>query len=410
MIRRLQGKFILAAASAILIVLFMVIGLINSIVSFNTYTGIYAMIDYIIDNSGEIPNYIKDKSSGSSYHNSITEESPFETRYFTILYSSKGLVEDIDIEHIAAVTKKEAKEYADEVIDVRAKRGMYKDGEHHYVYKVQSVKGNKSLIVFLDCNSEIRSLRQIESTSVIIGIFSFVLFMLFIILLSGRIMRPFAENYYKQKMFITNAGHELKTPLAIISANTEVIEMVNGKTEWTESIMNQVDRLSGLIGRLIILSRADEQEKLVMTEIDVSKLAENNVNSFKTLAEKDGKVLLADIAEDVKITGDEKTINELISILLDNAIKYCDDKGTIGLEVKYKLKKCQIVVSNDYENGDNIDYTKFFDRFYREDESHNSEKKGYGIGLSMAENIVKSHKGKISANYKNKVISFTCTI
>ena len=215
-----------------------------------------------------------------------------------------------------------------------------------------------------------------------------------------------------QKRFITNAGHELKTPLAIISANAEVLEMVNGKNEWTDSILNQTKRLSVLIGNLISLAKMDEKQDLVFSKINVSPIVSETVDGFKPLCETDGKSMTSEIEEDVIIKTNEQIFRELVNILTDNAVKYCDDGGEVHVELSHSLghRGAKLIVTNTYAEGKNVDTSKFFERFYREDTSHNSEKKGYGIGLSMAEEIVKQHKGHIKAEYKNGNIFFIVTI
>ena len=220
---------------------------------------------------------------------------------------------------------------------------------------------------------------------------------------------PFMENYRNQKAFITNAGHELKTPLAIIAANNELCEMIGGENEWTKSTKEQVERMTDLINRLVVLSRFEEKSNVIEKNINFSDIVTKSSKSFKSLAIKGGKNFESDIQNDICISGDDGAIYELANILIDNANKYCDEGGTIGVKLMVHgitFKKAKLVVSNTYKDGKNVDYSKFFDRFYREDKSHNSSVSGYGVGLSIAANIVKRHKGKIHISYKNDTICF----
>jgi signal transduction histidine kinase len=212
-----------------------------------------------------------------------------------------------------------------------------------------------------------------------------------------------------QKRFITNAGHELKTPIAIISTNTEAIEMINGKNQWTESILKQVQRLSNLINDLIILAKRGEgsHADLVVEKIDLSETVAGIAGTFRQMAEDQGKNLLCHIAPQVYIKSDTKCVYELINILVDNAIKYCDDGGSIDISlVKSKKKIADIVISNTYADGADTDYSRFFERFYRGDISHDSKKSGYGIGLSIAEELTQLLKGKINVSYTDGKIAF----
>jgi hypothetical protein len=222
-----------------------------------------------------------------------------------------------------------------------------------------------------------------------------------------RVVRPYIKNSEAQKEFVTNASHELKTPLAVISANTEVIEMMNGKSEWTDSTVKQVNRLSELISQLVVLSKLEEKQDIVLSDVNMSEETNSVMSSFKAIAETKEITLKTDIADDVHVQADQKGLHELVNILMDNAVKYCDEKGTVSVSLSRKGKNAVFIVSNDYSAGEGVDYKQFFERFYREDKSHNSEKKGYGIGLSMAESLVRMFKGKISVNYKKPVISFT---
>ena len=186
--------------------------------------------------------------------------------------------------------------------------------------------------------------------------------------------------------------------------------MMNGKSEWTESTVKQVNRMSELISQLVVLSRLEESVDLVLTDVNMSEEAKKSIENYKTVAETKGLTLNSEIADDICVSADEKGIFELINILLDNAVKYCDENGEIKITLDKKGRNAVLKVENDYAEGDGVDYKRFFDRFYREDQSHNSEKKGYGIGLSMAESLVRMFKGKIHVSYKKPKICFTITI
>lgn len=159
-------------------------------------------------------------------------------------------------------------------------------------------------------------------------------------------IRPFAENIERQKRFLTDVSHELKTPLGIISANTGVLELTKGKDEWTESIRNQVKRLDSLIKDLIELSKSEEYVKeSEFTEFSVSQIAETNADSFRTLAQMQGKQLNAEIEPGVCMRGQEDSIIRLMTILLDNGVKYCDPSGTVELRLRQKGRQVVLQVA-----------------------------------------------------------------
>ena len=243
------------------------------------------------------------------------------------------------------------------------------------------------------------------------GLWSFVLllYVLLMIHFSKKLVQPFIENDERQKRFITNASHELKTPLAVISANNEMTEAVSGKTKWTESTGRQVKRLQSLIEDLVVLTRLDEMAEIALTDIDCSALVLETAESFRDVIESSGRTYRCEIEPNIHVQGEQRAIQQLTSILLDNAAKYCDEGGTITVKLsgKSKGKGAVCSISNTYAAGANEDTSRFFERFYRQDESHNSGKSGFGIGLSMAKEITERLKGRIRASYSNQTISFT---
>jgi signal transduction histidine kinase len=203
-------------------------------------------------------------------------------------------------------------------------------------------------------------------------------------------IQPEVESDRRQKEFITNASHELKTPLAVIKADAEYLEILNGENEWTKAIMNQTDRMNGLIQNLVMISKCDEAEAEAITDVNVSKVISEIIEPFMGLAEREKKTVKMHVASNVIFRFEANQIRMLTSILVDNAIKYCDDEGTIEIYLSQKkpYKPVTFSISNTYAEGKDVDYSKFFERFFRQDESHTIEGKGgYGIGLSVAESI-----------------------
>ncbi len=269
------------------------------------------------------------------------------------------------------------------------------------------------ITVFLDYSQQVNTNNAVIRMTVLICASGFLITLVLVILFSGRMIRPEIKNARRQKQFITNASHELKTPLAVIRANTEIEEMMNGESEWTQSTMRQVDRLSGLIQNLVMITRAEETEdRSVLSRIDVSAAVEESVRPVASLAQQEKKELVRQISPDVKMVADGSKIRQLTTLLIDNAFKYCDEGGTVSvsLDTQKKGKLIRLVVSNNFADGANVNYSKFFERFYRQDQAHNVDAGGYGIGLSIAESIVHSYNGTIDASWKDGIISFTCLL
>ena len=260
--------------------------------------------------------------------------------------------------------------------------------------KAETNVGN--LILFLNCQRELDSQHSFEKNSLLISIGVIASVFVLIVLISKRVIAPIQETYIKQKQFITGASHELKTPLAIISSNADVLEMMNGDSKWTQNIHNQVDRLTSLVNSLVVFSRMEEKDTIERTRFDLTNALESRIEDFNELANFQKKNIITDIDPDLYYFGEEASIVQLMDILLENAIKYAPEDSGISVSLKKNRKYAILKVSNKatVQKGD---LSKVFDRFYRLDESRNSAIKGYGIGLSMAQLIAEKHKETIRA-------------
>lgn len=408
MIRRLQYRFIAVAMGSLLLVMMIVLGTINFVNFYTITQSVYAKLEYLTENNYAIKS---GTISGDFADGSWNDEFPYETRYFSIALSDDGDVIGMDLDHIAAINSKNALKLVEKISINKDTFGHVSTGRRIYAYQKSVTSDNITILVFLDCTDEFSTANNVITLCMTIGLISYIAVFILVSIASKSVVQPTIDNIEKQKQFITNAGHELKTPLAIISANTEVLQMMSGENEWTKSTMNQVKRMSALVNNLIRLARMEERgENLVINDFNISELAEELADSFIAVAENEGKHITTSITENLEVSSDRNFIHELISILIDNAVKYCDESGEINISLQPTLKSVKLIVTNDYEEGESIDYRRFFERFYRADTSHNSNKGGYGIGLSMAQEITSQIKGKISAEWKKGKISFIVVI
>jgi len=326
-------------------------------------------------------------------HMGFSKETPFETRYFTVTFDSNGNVSDCDTGKIAAIDEDSAKEYASEVYTSGKTTGF----SDIYRYRVTETEDG-TMIVFVDCRQEIVTVKNFAVNSFGISTLGLAAVFALVVFFSKLVFRPVAESYKKQKQFITDASHELKTPLTIIDANTEILEMDNGESQWTKSIRNQVRRLTVMTQQLITLSKLDEGEvNGEKTKFSLSDALVDCVQPFETPAMMQNKTIETDIADGIMLNGEEKTIRQLFDILLDNAVKYSTPDSTIRVHLYTKGNKTILTVWNETETIPQGNLDQVFERFYRLDEARNSEKGGSGIGLSVAKAVVTAHKGKISA-------------
>lgn len=411
MFRRLRLQFIVVATIAVSIMLISIIGILNASKYATSEKRINKILDLLSKNNGVLPDEeVVEKILGRKTNPDII----VQYRYFSAYVDSTNKVITMNTEHIANLSETDVIFYIRKILSGKNRYGNFTttDGQK-FAYKLSLHEDESKLIVVLDTTSYIEDRADLIDTSVFIFFSNLAFFIIIFVIFSGKVMMPFMENYRNQKAFITNAGHELKTPLAIISANNELCEMIGGENEWTKSTKEQVERMTDLINRLVVLARFEEksEEKSDVAEknINFSDIVTKSANSFKSMAIKGGKNFESNIQKNLCISGDDGAIYELVNILIDNANKYCDDGGTVGvglLQHGITFKKAKLVVYNTYKSGKGVDYSRFFERFYREDKSHNSNVSGYGVGLSIAGNIVKRHKGKIHISYKNDTIYF----
>lgn len=266
------------------------------------------------------------------------------------------------------------------------------------------------MIVFLDCRQDLDNLKAFAFTSIVVSAIGLLAVFILVLIFSKIVFKPVEESYEKQKRFITDASHEIKTPLTIIDANTEVLEMENGENQWTSSIRNQIKRLTVLTNQLVTLSRLDEEKREIqMQEFLLSDVVKESIQSFEVPAKAKGKALSVNLQQGIRMEGNEKAVRQLIGILMDNSLKYSSDVGSIRITLNQKGRKIRLEVYNQVDNIKQGNLDILFERFYRMDASRNSETGGSGIGLSVAKGIVIAHKGKISA-YSNDGRSITINI
>lgn len=405
MIKKLRIKLIFAAMISLLAVLLVIMGTVGCLNYIKIVSDADKTLSILEENGGFFPNTQQEPSEMPDdvfpfgrgrwiKDDAIPPELPFETRYFFARLDENGDTLSVNTGKIAAIDNETAEEYAKSVWEDGSHKGFI--GNYRYI---MSDSDEGSLIIFLDCGRSLDNFRTLLISCIAVSITGSALVLLLLILLSGRIVKPFSENYEKQKRFITDAGHELKTPLTIIDADAEILAMDIGENEWLNDIQAQTKRLTELTNDLILLSRMEEEQKAAqMMDFPLSDAAEETLQSFQNVAKAQGRTLDIHIEPMVSFCGDEKSIRKLISILMDNAIKYSQPGGNISFDLSRQKNQINISVYNTAEHISNEQTPYLFDRFYRTDQSRNSSTGGYGLGLSIAQAIVLAHKGKISAS------------
>ena len=407
MIGKLRWKFIGISMLAVIIVTLLLFGIILACVELQTVNQIDNLINFISENDGIMPEYDEKQKSNEFV---INKETKFSTRFFAIKLNHEGEIIDAYTDSIASVDKEQAIQIAEEIKDLRSKKGFI----HDYFRYLVAPRDYGRIIVVLDCYKDLNNVNSLISMSVSIIILGWFIIFIISSALSTRALGPIAESIDKQKKFVTNAGHDLKTPVAVILADCEVLKMTTEENnEWVESIENQAHRLDLLIKNLLRLANFEEgKSKLEMKEFNIKEVIEEEAKEFRALAKEKNFDLSG--LEDVTMTANELSIRQVLTILLDNAVKYSKEGTTISLKCYKAGKQTRFDVIN-YYDGDVSDKTKLkkmFERFYREDQSRNSSKKrGYGIGLSTAKTIIDQNKGRIFSDIdENHNIIFSVVI
>lgn len=394
MIKKLKMRFVLICMSSILFVLGAIIATVNII----NYRFINQTADELLDllayNDGMfIEEYFKEYGAPPY----TTKESKYETRFFCVRFDDEERLISINIQNIASVNEEEAVSYAFNVLNSNKKRGFYEK----YRYLISKTTNGK-LVIFVDCSKAVYIARKFVNISVIVGAFALVGLSLLVWTISSKTVKPIVDSYNKQRKFITDAGHELKTPLTIIAANAEIMEIENGEDECIDAIKKQVARMTQMTKNLVTLSRIDEADlRNEMNEFSLTNTSIDIFESMKKVAINQGKEYTYSAENDLIYNGNERLIRELLLVIVDNAIKY--SKSHININVSKKKNKLIVDIEND-TNGLNKDEIKnYTNRFYRTDESRASSIEGSGIGLSIANEIVKMHKGEMKLSSEDGI-------
>ena len=407
MIRSLRFKLIAASMFSLAVVLLVILGGVNLMSYQKVVTDADAILTVLGANDGTFPKMqqgglttgeepptgpMGEKRLGGG--RGMSPETPYESRYFSVLLDGEGQAIQTDTVQIAAIDGEDAAAYAQKIWDAGKSHGFL--GNYRFLTLTE---GENSRIIFLDCSRSLSGFRTTLLASVALALVGLTAVFLLLLVLSKRIVRPVAESYEKQKRFITDAGHELKTPLTIISADTDLAEMECGENQWLEDIRRQAQRLTGLTNDLIYLSRMEEEQpELQCIEFPISDVVEEMAQSFAAPAKSQNMDFTVQIQPMLAYTGDEKAVRQLVSILLDNALKYAPAGGSISVSLERQGRNLLLTVCNTTaEPVDRERLEHLFDRFYRGDQSRNTQTGGYGLGLSIARSIVAAHKGRIRA-------------
>ena len=370
---------------------FIVITIMMLVINFINYNNVDGFADTVTqtlaDNGGSFnePALNPGMRDRAPFEQQMNKETPFETRYFTVKYQGESI--ETNITRIASIDSATAIEMANAVKDKSTGyTGVFR-------YRVSEIENGK-LVIFLDCTQRLSQANGTLINSLIISAIALVGIFVVVFFISKRAVKPIIMAYEKQKRFISNSAHELKTPLTIISANNEMIEITSGENELTDGINKQIKRLSTMVRNLTLLTKIDDIKEIMNKTFSATDALNDVLTTYKPIIEEKKLALDLNIDEEVYLTGDEELFKQLLSILLDNAYKYA--KTFIRVEL---LKDNDFVlrIINDANKVEEGNLDRCFERFYRFDSTRAEGIEGSGIGLSIAKEIVDLHKGKIIA-------------
>ncbi len=402
MIQKLRVKFIAAAAISLLIVSSLSMLMINAVNYQEIKRDADSVLQILHRFSGRLPEITQEfdwESAGPRYR---SPELPFEIRFFSVLLDAGGEILSSETDQIFSIDEQNILFYAASAVQQRKDFGFVDD----YRYMRQA-EGENTRLIFLDCGRILTGYRQMIRSSLWVTLALIFCVILLLTLLSSRIARPVARSYEKQKRFITDAGHELKTPITIIQTDAELLAMEMDSNEWLQDIQAQASRLSSLTSDLIYLARMEENQQLPMIAFPLSDVVEENVASFETAAKARGHTIHQEMQASIEWVGNEKAVRQLVSVLMDNAIRYAPAESKIRVTLGRSARQIRLAVQNPAPNLTPENLENLFERFYRTDASRNSQDGGHGIGLSVAKAIVSAHGGKISAALKDGELTIT---
>ena len=390
MIYRLRRKIIRICTLSFLAVFVALFLGIYLVTYFQTTSSLDQLADIVSENGGHFPSFQAPGPQESSRPAEQDPEAPFTTRFFTVFFNAQGETLSTDVGSIASVTQEEAAGLGKEALEKSGPRGWVEG----YRYKIWETEEGSAVVcisgaMMLDAN------RAFLTAACLVFVGGSLAVLLLVVLFSKRAVGPVAESYQRQRQFVTDASHELKTPLTLLQANLDILESEAGENPWLSDMKEETFTMTQLVRRLVDLARLDEEAPLQSSFFDLAQAVWETAAAFLPAAEQSGKRLTWEGPPSLLWKGDEGALRQLTSILLDNAVKYCDPEGAIQVGLSGKRHPV-LTVDNSCQAVDSLPLSRLFDHFYRAD-SARTYGSSFGVGLSIAKGIAERHGGSISA-------------
>lgn len=433
MIRTLKREFITAAMVAVTVLLVTILGILNLVNAWSNRQESLRLLENLIQMETQTPPGIPEGETsptlpaGEPFPTLPEGERPFRgedrdrgfmmgqltendrmSAVFFVVRLLDGTVTGTDLSRISTVTEAEAAALA----EAASSTGKAEGSVDSYRYASAQAGSGETVYVFLEISNRRNAVLRVAALSALAGLAGWLLMLGLVVILAKRTIAPIAENMDRQRQFVTDAGHELKTPLAIIQANTEAMELIQGENKWSRNIKTQTARLTELTRNLLTLARAEEvPAQGSFAPVDFSALTEKTAQMFQTPMEQKSLTLEAETDAGITVRGQEAQLSNLCSILFDNAVKYASAGSALTLSLRTGEKTCTLRLENRCDKLPDCPPERLFDRFFRGDAARTQSGGGFGIGLSAAQIIVLQHRGRLEAEYPAEDrVAFTVTL
>lgn len=418
--KKLRKKMIRTVFLSVMTVFLILTFITNASISYYFTTEADNLISMLTINNYQPINYEEIKKNKDGLYNrfadamTIYDSDTFKKmRYFIVTLDTdkNGISFNGNYISDSTITKETAYSMASSVA-AKSKKAGYKNNYRYRLEQITDEFGNTGyVVVFLNCTDDL-AFQHIATLFLLLlcTIFTILITLVFSIF-SDRFMRPFEENSKRQKQFITDASHELKTPLSIISANAQVLEYKHGSNDWTQTIITQTDRMGNLINNLLMLAKMDElNADLLLEEVDFTQIVTDTIEPFREVLEKKHASLSLNLQAPVTFVANKEQMKQLVSILIENATKYVEDDGEVIVTLSRTKRFATLKIYNTANLAEDFDGQRLFDRFYRPDHSRTSSTGGHGIGLSIAQKIATQMNGGIEAKKEANGITFQASL
>ena len=405
MIRALRRRFILGAMLALAILLL----LLNCGVIAGSYLQMERRWDQTLERLMEMPEMQmgarpeppmegprepKDKLMLFGYE--IPAHGPQEAYYLVRVDADGGM--EVDARGVAETDGEALQEVVNEILasgEEAGKLDMYK-------FALRRMEDGGALVALLDNSAPLQALLGMLGPMMIVNALGLLGMFLILLPLSKRMVRSYAVNIEKQKQFITNAGHEIKTPVAIIQSNIDAMELIQGENKWSRNIQGQVERLRALLNDLLALARLDEgRAEQKRTQVELGALVAEAIEAERERCAARKLCVRSEIAEEICLRGDARGLGQLVNVLMDNAVQYADAGGWIEVRLEKSSRRVRLTLRNSVSRLPDCPPERLFERFYRGDSARTQGTAGCGVGLSAAQSIVEAHKGRIALVYED---------